>query len=154
MGVSTDGEISYGILFEEGFKFPWDDDEYKGCVEEWWKSVNGYQNPHFDPLDSSGNYKPGVTRDDPRVGVYFEHSREWLKANPVPVELVNCCSGDCPIYILAMPGTTLKAWRGDPKAFSPQQLVAPPAKQLTDFCDKYGIETSDEPKWWLSSYWG
>jgi hypothetical protein len=157
MGVSTDGEISYGILFEDGFEFPWDDDKYEGCIEEWWKSVNGYENPHFNPYDeATGNYKAGVSQSDPRIGVYHTHRLEWSEANRLPVTLVNCCSCDCPIYILALPSTTLKAWRGDPKAFDPSQFVvtSEQSQQLTDFCAKYGIETSDEPKWWLSSYWG
>lgn len=156
MGVSTNGQISYGILFEEGFEFPWDCEQFDGDIEDWWKSANGYQNPEFDPYDERGDYKPGVTKDDPRIAAYHGHAREWLQANPVPVELVNCCSADCPIYILSLPEFGATANRGYPQAFHPTLLVERPehAQQLVDFCAKYGIETSDEPKWWLSSYWG
>ena len=28
MGLSTDGEISFGIVFDEGFEFPWDEYDY------------------------------------------------------------------------------------------------------------------------------
>jgi hypothetical protein len=156
MGVSTNGEISYGILFEEGFEFPWDNEQGEGDLDDWWKSVNGYENPHFDPFDSAGNYKPGVAKDDPRIDTYFEHSREWVAAHPVPVELVNYCSDDCPMYILALPGLGTTANRGYPQAIDPAQLVvtAEQAQALKDFCAKHGIETNDEPKWWLSSYYG
>ena len=47
MGTSTDGRINYGILFEEDFQFPWDEDEkYDGDIEQWWMyKVHGYKNP-------------------------------------------------------------------------------------------------------------
>lgn len=33
MSTSTNGEICYGILFEEGYEFPWNDGE----MIEWWE---------------------------------------------------------------------------------------------------------------------
>lgn len=47
MGISTDGEICYGIIFEDGYEFPWDID-HEGDPEMWWISeilkltYNGY----------------------------------------------------------------------------------------------------------------
>lgn len=155
MGVSTDGQINYGIPFEEGFEFPWSEDG-DGDIEAWWRTANGYENPMFNPFDESGNYKPGVSRDDPRIGEYFAHQREWMKANPIPVEDVNYCSGDYPMILLAVPGLGLSCSRGDPEAFDPASLVATTEQRqsLLDFCKRWGIEVPSEPAWYLTSYWG
>ena len=36
MGVSTDGQISFGILLDEGVETPWDDEKYAFDIEKWW----------------------------------------------------------------------------------------------------------------------
>jgi len=56
MGISTNGQLHFGIKFEDGFEFPWDfDDEMKSSwrsddIEHWWREVNGFINPKFNPL--------------------------------------------------------------------------------------------------------
>lgn len=70
MGQSTDGQISYGIMFEEGHDFPWEMYE-----EEDWMEVNGQTN------------------------YTYSEQRDYLKKNPLPFESVNVCSGDCPIFL-------------------------------------------------------
>jgi hypothetical protein len=47
--------------------------------------------------------------------------------------------------------------RGDPKNVTAVNMAVPRperAEALKAFCRKWGIETDDEPQWWLSSYWG
>ena len=103
MSQSTDGQICFGIAFPEGFEFPWGDDS-----EKWWRTINGYKPPfklytddNEDYLDELGN----VTRERPekRIDAYYEAQRRWDAKHPFPVLLVNYCSGDYPMWILAVP---------------------------------------------------
>lgn len=119
---------------------------------------NGYVNPHEDPYDDRG-YKPGFTRDDPRVGVYHDHRIDWRKQNPLPVDLVNYCHIDHPMYILTIPDSRLSvdASRGYPKALDlPSMLAAENEgrEKLLAFMSEHGIVADSAPAWYLSSYWG
>lgn len=164
MSTSTDGEISFGIRFDEGFEFPWgqecDDGEvshdFGGDIEAWWRVMNGFSIKD-SPYDSEGNYNPGFTEKDPRIAAYFERQREWDDAHPLPVQLVNYQSGDCAAYILAVPQSVITAYRGYPVELNISELKTNEAarKVLIDFCERFGIDCGEEtPKWWLSSYWG
>ena len=174
MGTTTNGQICYGILFDEDFEFPWSE---RDGIDDWWREVNGYENPCWNPFTPEGDYKAEivtntrvygpvtsgygmVTSDDPRIQEYFQHQRNWDKEHPLPIELVNCCSCDCPIWILAAPASTEIARRGYPseldlRALKVNDVAKAPGwrANLLEFCDKYKIE-HDEPRWWLSSYWG
>jgi hypothetical protein len=152
MGVSTNGQICFGIAFEEGFEFPWDRYHY-GDIGAWWRTVNRYEGP-FYPFGEGGEYKPGVEENDPRIGEYFDHQREWHESNPVPIIDINYCSGGCPMYILSVPNTGMSARRGYPEEFDPSNLTVSDhnIQSLLSFCAKYGIETENKPKWWLSCY--
>ncbi len=153
MGQSTDGEISFGYIFEEGFEFPWD--EKWDDIEDWWRDVNGFI-PTFYPYDDRGEYKAGVTSE--HIDAYFDEKHEWDKNNyPVPVQLVNYCSGECPMYILAVPGSVVTANRGYPKVINLVILISANEQKsaLLDFCLKYEIDIKDqeEPLWRVSSCW-
>lgn len=157
MGTSTDGQICYGIAFDEGFEFPWHDDD-GGDIESWWiDKVHGYK-PPFECYDADGNYLPGFDDKDPRVNEFFDHRRAFAKSHPLPVEEVNYCSADYPMWILAVPGTVKSARRGFPEEFDPTKLVvsAEETAALLTFCKEHRIEVLKEnkPRWWLSSYWG
>jgi len=116
MSVSTDGIIFYGWLFEEGDEFPWS----AYAEDEWWRKVSG--GPHDQQLyDEKGEHLPGVTQE--MVTDYFKRRREWDKANPPPFAVVNYCSGDCPIFAIAVRGTVKTAARGYPEKFDPQRMV-------------------------------
>lgn len=154
MSTSTDGQICFGILIEEGGDLPWEDDEYGGYPEDWWEEINGYQKP-FEIYDEKGGRLPNITEN--MVDEYYAHNRQWHKDNPLPFELVNYCSCDYPMYILTLPETRMNANRGYPEPFEPNDLVvsAERAMELVHFCEKYGIDIGEEyPRWWLSSYWG
>jgi hypothetical protein len=118
MGISTDGSVCYGILFDEGFEFPWDDEENEGYIEDWWKNFN-----------------------------------EDVEC---PVEIVNVCSCDYPIHILAVKGSVRTCSRGYPTDIDMNTLLssvgAKKHQELLEFCNKYKIDTDEEtPKWWLGS---
>ncbi len=154
MGQSTDGQICYGVLFEEEYEFPWDRGT-DGDLEGWWIELGNPDAP-FYPFTPEGEYKPGVTEGDPRVDEYYDTRRDWLKGNPIPVELVNVCSGDYPVYILAVPGTVKTASRGFPERFNPQRLEVDQARLdvFDRFITEHGLRKGTELHWYLSSYWG
>lgn len=163
MGTSTDGEISFGIKFDEDFEFPWDQESddgecshsFEGDIDEWWRAMNGFDRGDY-PFDERGNYKPGITGDDPRISEYFARQNAWDAAHPLPVQLVNYQHCDYAAYILAVPQSVITANRGSPVEIKIEALKTnEAAKQvLLDFCKRFEIEIDDEPKWWLSSYWG
>jgi hypothetical protein len=136
MGQSTNGQICYGAIFEEGNEFPWDE---RGSLEEWWRTESG--------IDEAKTY--------PAEG-WREYEQAFDAAHPCPVEEVNYCSGDYPIYMLAIPATLKKCRRGYPEKFEPSELVVSleDFKAFTDFCGKYNLISEHPVGWYLTSYWG
>jgi hypothetical protein len=157
MGVSIDGEISYGIAFPEEFEFPWDEDEEsEGDIDNWWLDVNGYK-PPFELYDEEGGYIGGSRPPQEHFNACYEAERIFLTEHPLPVELVNVCSHEYPIYIVALKGTVITANRGFPQSFDPASLIVTDEQRntLIEFCRTHNIDTGDaEPKWYLSSLWG
>jgi len=152
MGVTTDGRICFGILFEEDYEFPWDaiDD-----IEEWWLEENNFSHS-IEIYDETGNYKNGRVPSEEEVDIYWAEQNDFLVENPIPIELVNCCSCDCPIYILAIPRTVITASRGCPEIFNPEKMKVSKQEvmELFDFCVEYlNIEEGTSANWYLSSLW-
>lgn len=155
MGTSTDGQICYGIAFDEDYEFPWDA-ERDHEIESWWiYRVHGFKHS-TELFDSSGNYLNGREPSREEVSKYFAESRAFKDAHPVPVVLINYCSAEYPMYILAAPGTVHVARRGFPAEFNPADLVVSHEARaaLLQFCTDHGIPVHEDPKWLLSSYWG
>lgn len=110
MGFSNDGHISFGYCFSEGYKFPWDAEPFNGDLEYWWRHVKDYT-PPFKLYGPDGEYAPGIELlpslkkyDKPKpkqevIDAYYDPLLAWDKEHPVPVVLVNYCSGDYPMYI-------------------------------------------------------
>ena len=150
MGVSTNGQICFGVLLDENVELPWDKDN-DGDFEAWWMCIQGYQ-PPFEIYDETGNYINGARPPEE----YYTHRHAFEKAHPLPFTLVNYCSGDDPMYILAIVSSEKGASRGYPESFNPVDLNVDQDEidKLVQFCTDYGIEYDGEPGWWLSSYWG
>lgn len=153
MSTLTNGQICYGVLFEEDFDFPWGEED----PEDWWRdTIQGYKRP-FEIYTEDGDYIGGVRPDQSRLDEYFNHRRDFEKTHPFPVELVNCCSADYPRYIIAARSTVKVARRGYPEQFSADEIsvTIEDANALVDFIRKY-IQPNGEIKagWYLSSYWG
>ncbi len=154
MGVSTNGQIAFGIPLEEDAELPWDDHE--DGLEGWWREQTGWKEP-FPLWDATGNYVGGVKPPEEKIGKWFDYQHKWDEGNPVPIKLVNVCSGDCPMWMLASNGTVRKAFRGYPERFDPSELKTPEdeGRSILDFCERYGIEVdASKVGWYLSSYWG
>ena len=155
MSTTTNGEVCVGVLLNdeaEEFELPWMAADVDCDEEEWWLKVNGYK-PPFELFTEDGDYIGGVEPPRAKVREYYAHKTAWMKLNPLPFELVNYRSGDCPMYILAVPGTVQTANRGYPKELTLDTRIRPLRQiVLREFCKKYNLPT--EFKWWLTSYWG
>ena len=152
MGISTDGVISFGVVFEEGQEFPWDN--FDG-IDEWWMKTKGYK-PVLQPFTKEGRYAEGWTEDDLRFKEYFAHRDEWRTKNPLPVEEENYCNQEFPMTAIVIPALGHRCSRGFPAEFDPAQLIAPPEKvdALVAFLKEFGLDSGSEPGWILTSYWG
>jgi hypothetical protein len=149
MGQSTDAKIAFGVDFGEDAEFPWE--RYEEV--QWWRDLNEFVNPVPEPDWSSDRTKPQADRQE-KITAYFDAQRAWDLANPCPVEVVSHCSGDYPMWILAVPGTHTSANRGYPAKLDPNDFARNPnTTAFHEFCEKHGIELSEEPAWLLFSNW-
>lgn len=157
MSVSTDGQICFGVLLDEDAELPWDNEEYDHDIETWWTyKILGFKHS-FELFDERGRWiEPRQSKEVENR--YFQELIDFKKSHEeVPYELVNCCSGDYPMYILAIKRTCMTASRGSPEKFNPSELELVSQEEdadLMEFCKKYEIETTEESSWYLSSYWG
>ena len=158
MGVSTDAIIAYGIAIPEDATLPWSDYEDE---EDWWCDTQGFRPTIESPFTEEGEWKEGDLGElEKQSEARYKERQDWLAAHPMPVEVVHHCSGEYPMFVLAMPGSVQTAWRG-----SPVHLDTMPPKPteetdrffevVLDFCKGFGIDTGNEiPGWLLFSYWG
>lgn len=155
MGVSTNGQICYGVILDEEEEYPWQ--EFDDDIDEWWTcGILGFKHS-FEMFTPEGNWIGGKEWPREERDKYYQEKRDFEQANPkLPVELVNYCSGDYPMWILAIPDTCNSARRGYPESFNPADLIVTDEQKqgLIEFCEKYGIKYQIEPSWYLSSYWG
>lgn len=155
MGVSTNGQISYGISFEEGFEFPWSE-ERGGDIDAWCiYDALGFKHSTEIYADTKSGYVNDVKPSDDVITAYYKEQHEFENAHPLPVEIVNYCSGEYPMHVLAVPSTVKTAKRGFPTKFNPSELVVPDDERdaLLTFCADHGI-VHEEPAWMLTSYCG
>jgi hypothetical protein len=155
MGVTTDGQISYGVAFEEEFEFPWSE-EREGDIYAWWiYDVLEFKHSTEIYADTKSGYVGDVKPAEDVITAYHKERREFSNAHPLPVEVVNYCAGEYPMHILAVPRTVKTANRGEPTKFDPEELTVTDAERdaLLKFCADHGI-THEEPAWMLTSYWG
>lgn len=179
MSVSTDGILTFGVdLGEEPEGLPWqqtqtwDDDEHEDEEElgfdDWLYDINGVSSkPLWDEYYEwergwrTGNY----AHDSEGVKVYEKLEPKWRKKldksyedqrkvdNDCPIELITHCSGEYPMDIVAVKGTTTKAWGGEPKEISGFEVDPKKLEAAAEFCRQHGIPF-ENPKWLLASYWG
>ena len=153
MGVSTDGIVCYGICLDEDQELPWE--ECYDDIEEWWiREILGYENP-FEIYDEDGEYIDGIKPPKEKFGQYYDAYFAFKKDNPLPVKLVQHCSDEYPMYILALPRTVTRASRGYPEPISTSPMLSQDCAMLVNFCDRHGIDIAEKRLgWWLASYWG
>ena len=156
MSQSTDGEICFGYKFEEEYGFPWVENE--DDPEDWWaEDVHNYK-PPFKMFTEDGQWVGGKEWPVEKRKDYWLHKENFKENMPkLPFKLVNYCSAECPMYMLATPSSILTARRGYPLEFDPRNLkvIESEIKELNAFIAKYDLKPENEaPSWFLSSYWG
>lgn len=138
MGQSTDGQLAYGFIFEDGYEFPWDTEPFDGDEKEWWRTVQGF--------DAAKGY--------PAEG-WLDYQKEFDAAHPCPVKVVNYCSGEYPMYMLAIPSSVRSARRGYPERIESLPDISEAEQDAFEaFISKYNLKPEGESGWFLSSYWG
>lgn len=138
MSTSTNGQLAYGLIFEDGYGFPWNDESFHGDFEDWWRTEQGF--------DESKGY--------PAEG-WLEYQKEFDVEHPRPAEEINYCSGDYPMYMLAVPSSVRTAYRGSPERIEAlPEVSAAGVSALLAFCEQYKLKPEGEIGWYLSSYWG
>jgi len=162
MSILTDGQINFGIPFEEGYEFPWD--KFDGGINYWWiYEICGYKNP-VELYDRDGEYLNGMAPSDKDFKLYYYSRKEFFKTHPLPIELINYCYIKYPMYMITVVKPAFNNSRGYPTEFDPKELIVynNDKEKLIEFCETYcrPVDDSDyvfpemNPKWYLSSYWG
>lgn len=149
MGVSTDGLIFFGWVFDEGHEFPWD--EYD--EEDWWRKEQGYK-PPFEIYNAEGEYLNGRPPQS-KIREYHDHRNDWLKANPLPFEMENYCSGESPMWAITVPGVGMSARRGYPEVIGGlPEIDGEAISAIVKLLTSHGMAFPSGPHWHLASYWG
>ena len=91
-------------------------------------------------------------------GILLEEMEEALdiieRKMPEELMLVNVCSEDYPIYILALASSLHTAKRGYPVVFDPGILEVEVEDYYTLVNFAKSINLNSTPQWYLSSFWG
>lgn len=148
MTVSTDGILCCGVAFDEDARFPWHKPDSKEGAEEefekWWAERCGIAEP-------AGEFTDARLIE---FRAYWDAQRRAVEK--CPVELVNYCSSDCPMYIVAARGSVRVARRGLPNSIDltvTNYATKRFQDAVTGFCAEIGLPC-ESPSWLLCSYWG
>lgn len=133
MGVSTDAILVFG--FDCGETQP---------IKDW-----------IDDLiaEEAHLIRPAGSWDNPDVRAYHDARREAIEA--CPVDIVDHCSGEYPMYVVALRGSEIRSSRGHSTVIDPAALNVAPERivAMKAWCEAHGIQWR-EPSWLLVSYWG
>ncbi len=137
MGRTVKSMIIYGIKLDENAELPWSKDEDRD-IEEWWLKQKGYK-PTFYPYTKDGEYKEGVSKNDPRLDAYYEEKSAFIKANRCPFDTENYGSSETQddVILTLEEVPSIKAYWGDPTVVEDFKIFDVPDKytqQLIDFC--------------------
>jgi hypothetical protein len=151
MGISSDGQICYGVLLEEESEdFPWGNREF----EKWYYCDILKFKHSFEAYDKEGNQLVEMT--DKKISAYWKEYYDFQKKNTLPLTLTYYCSYDYPLFILAIQETVIRCARGDAIELAlPFDAKPEWDKLLTNFILDYSIPTIDgKCSWWLTSLYG
>jgi hypothetical protein len=149
MGISTDANVSFGIEVEEGFEFPWGE---AWDIENWLMEKLGYKPPHTHLYDDQ--HCRTKEWNEKQSNENWDHKHKWEEDN-IPIEFVNTCSGDEPMWIIAVPGTVQTVYRGYPMPLNLKEPNTEAVSRFLDFLNEHGLPLKEtEPRWYLSSFYG
>lgn len=138
MGVSTNAILFYGI--DIGEEVPdWDED----ALDEWevtYASRLGIKEPEVPYNDNEEVHKK-----------YWDNKSKLAKASGCKVGQY-CCS-EYPMRYVALKETETTVYRGEAVEIKSLTVPVDANDKLRRFCKVMGIEYQD-PKWFLTSYWG
>lgn len=97
--------------------------------------------------DSVPSWDDGDAEEGPAWLAYYGEAQEG-------VELVRHCSDSCTMYILAIEGTAITAWRGHPQRVQSIDVQPGWFETLEAYRNKYGLVAAGAPDWWLCSWLG
>lgn len=129
MGVSTDAIVAFGV--DLGEELPEFLEDFDDGFDDYLASISGL--PQYG--------EPGHSWD-----------AHWAFAERFPVTIIHHCSGEYPMYILAVNGTEQRASRGYPHTLEPLTVTQEQIDKLRDFMAEHELE--GEPAWLLFSNWG
>ena len=144
MGVSTDGQLTFGI--DLGEELP---EKIRELIDD-----DGFDFDEFIYRDVGVEGSWSRDMSDEEKSDYF--ARRKTARDEYPVQLIIHCSYDYPMYIIApnVKQATRRNNRGYPVEINPDDLKVSTRAYAAfmAWCGKWGIE--GEPRWWLSSLWG
>jgi hypothetical protein len=68
-------------------------------------------------------------------------------------EIIEHCSGECPMYFVIIEGTCVTANRGYPKIVATRKPEADWPERLRAFCAKHKLPCDGKPGWYIASMW-
>jgi len=140
MGTSTDAMLYFGI--ECG-----DEDPFGGKDIDGYDAQEQWNNEHGPARPANDDYR------GPEWAAWRKAKEHWEETGD-GIEVGYHCSGEYPMYYIALKAKHLRAWRGSPKEV-PVDYLAVSAEQigiLHAFFEKHDVPW-EEPKWRLASYW-
>jgi hypothetical protein len=145
MGQSTDAKIFFGFPIEggeDGTAF-WENPGAE--AKDWEEFVAAKLGVKSPTAEYSEETKPAYH-------AYWDAKREAIAK--LDVEVVEHCSGDHPLYALAVKTTYTRVCRGDIETFQPDHFYWKEEwfTKLRAFCELVGLEYK-EPAWCVCSYW-
>jgi hypothetical protein len=157
MGRSVTARLVFGVdLDRENYIYPWQDEETgEGELDEWWLKESGFK-PTFYPFTEEGQYKEGVSQDDPLVDAYYEERRTWIESHPCPVEqaFFGWCDESGQMLIVPDAGLWTDSW----SPLEVKEWPSPPdviqLRQFLDFVNKYVKPVNPDvgpPAWLLTA---
>jgi hypothetical protein len=147
MGQSTDGILFYG--------FPIEEDTANGNVIAG-LSPEGDEPERPENLDADVDYdySDQDTIWAKKFGLKGGYKEVWKHQETYPVTIGRHCSGDYPMYYVAIKESELTANRGYPQEVKSLEVNLAWKHQLIEFCKVYGLEPPAKFGWYLASYWG
>lgn len=131
MGVSARAILFHGVIFPEGYEFPWDETNDPDVRYWWLYNVVGYKDP-FEVYNDRGEYLPGIERN--HVDAFYDAQRAALKENPFPFQFGHAGADGCEYFYIAT-WELNGEWSGD--AIEIPESNGQDDAALEEFCNKY-----------------
>ena len=156
MGMTSTAILFFGVIFPEGYNFPWSNEEIDLDIEDWWIfKVKGFE-PSVEIYGEDGDYLPGKKPSEAVIDAYYAERHEFSKAHPLPVEIEYAGADGCDFTIVAQ-WTQCKAWDGDAIEIPEPRDHKALTTFLEEFCkatDEYDEQPSFDPSLRLATYYG